>query len=89
MYLLRDAIPSPWRDEMRYSKLLEFCAFILATRADEGEMASMHIKTDGYIEKAWTRVLDAIHREEDFEIREYMQRLVDSEFDTPSKKFLN
>jgi hypothetical protein len=74
---------------MRYSKLIEFCEFIVATRADESDMANFHVKTDGYIEKALVRVLDAIHRQEDFEVREYMQRLIDSLLDTPSKKFLN
>lgn len=74
---------------MRYSKLIEFCELMVATNADAGDMASFHVKNDGYIEKAWSRVLDAIHREEDFEIREYMQRLIDSSLDIPSNKFLN
>ena len=74
---------------MRYSKLIEFCEFILATRADESDMANFHVKKDGYIEKAWVRVLDAIHREEDFEIREYMEKLIESAFDIPPNKFLN
>lgn len=75
---------------MKYSKLREFCEFMTNMfEINMDEMSDYNVKSDGYIEKAWVRVLDAIHREEDFEIREYMQRLVDSALDTPSKKFLN
>jgi len=74
---------------MRYNKLLEFCELIIATQADETDLANYHVKPDGYIEKSWARVLDAIHREEDFDIRQYMKALVDSALDTPPKKFLN
>jgi len=74
---------------MKYAKLIEFCELIAATRADESDMSNIHVKTDGYIEKAFVRVLDAIHREEDFDIRLYMQRLIDLALETPPKKFLN
>lgn len=74
---------------MRYTSLLEFCKLIVATQADETDLANYHVKPDGYIEKAWARVLDAIHREEDFDIRVYMQSLVDSSLDTAKKKLLN
>ncbi len=74
---------------MKYVNLLKFCELIIATRADENDLADYHVKPDGYIEKAWSRVLDAIHREEDFDIPLYMRMLVDSSLDTPSKKLLN
>jgi hypothetical protein len=74
---------------MKYSKLIEFCEFILATRADETDLADHHVKVDGYIETAWSRVLDAIHRQEDFDIKTYMQSLIDSALENTSKKFLN
>ena len=68
---------------------MKFCELIIATKADETDLANYHVKPDGYIEKSWTRVLDAIHREEDFDIKLYMRMLVDSSLETPPKKFLN
>jgi len=74
---------------MKYITLLEFCELMIATRAGDSELANLHVKPEGYIEKAWSRVLDAIHREEDFDIRVYMQSLVDSSLDTAKKKLLH
>lgn len=48
------------------------------TGADEDTLANLHVKSDGYIATVWARILIAIHDQEDFDYRQFLQDLIDS-----------
>jgi hypothetical protein len=62
---------------MKYIDLLDFCAFLLATEADETDLRDFHVKTDGPISKVWGRVYVAIRDSKDFDFREYLHNIID------------
>jgi hypothetical protein len=76
---------------MKYRDLLEFCALMQETEANEGTLADYHVKPDGYIAQAWARVLVAIRSSEDFDHRKYLQELIDQVIEAlpPDKNRLN
>lgn len=62
---------------MKYADLLEFCALMLATRADETSLRDYHVKPDGPICKVWGRVYVAIRDTKDFDFRTYLYNIMD------------
>ena len=72
---------------MKYSDLLEFCALLCATDAGESALATRHVTPEGYIARAWIRVLEAIVKEEDLDYRAYLEALINEQ--TPTKRLLN
>jgi hypothetical protein len=63
--------------EMKYKDLLEFCALILATEADESALRDYHVQSDGPISKVWGRVYVAIRDTKDFDYRTYLRNIID------------
>jgi len=72
---------------MKYSALLDFCALLCATEADDTSLAERHVMSDGYIAKAWIKVMEAIVKEEDLDYRAYLESLIDQQ--KPMKRLLN
>lgn len=62
---------------MKYKDVIEFCALMQETEADEDTLANLHVKPDGYIATVWARILIAIHDKEDFDYRKFLQDLID------------
>lgn len=48
------------------------------TGADEDTLANFHVRADGCIATVWARILIAIHDNEDFDYRKYLQDLIDN-----------
>lgn len=63
---------------MKYIDLLEFCELLLATDADISIMADKHVQPNGYIAQAWGEILDAIHKEEDFDFRAFFYKALET-----------
>jgi hypothetical protein len=63
--------------EMKYKDLLEFCALILATEADESALRDYHVQSDGPISKVLGRVFVAIRDSKDFDFRTYLYNIID------------
>jgi hypothetical protein len=62
---------------MKYKDLLEFCALILATEADESALRDYHVQSDGPIAKVWGRVYVSIRDTKDFDFRTYLRNIID------------
>lgn len=76
---------------MKYKDLLEFCTLMLETEADDSVLGEKHVTPNGYIINVWYQVLVAMQREEDFDFRAYLEKLIDhsSQSDTVKKRILN
>lgn len=75
---------------MKYKDLLEFCNLILETEADDSVIGERHVMPNGYIVNVWYRVLVAMQKEEDFDFRTYLEKLIDhSQLDVAKKRILN
>lgn len=75
---------------MTYKDLLEFCTLILDINADDEMLGNKHVMPNGYIVNVWYKVLVAMQRQEDFDFRDYLQKLIDqSQMDSTKKRILN
>lgn len=74
---------------MKYRDLIEFCRIVIATNADEDMLSKLHVKSDGVIAITMIKIIDAIINEEDFDVRNFVDELINYVDNDKKSKLLN